>query len=900
MKAFRHWKLHNKILTPIGFAGLIGIGLALWMTAASYRMITGTLIPLDHNAARISDQTMKILNGYREFLLIGDNAIRARIAGSIAANRDLLRETRPLAAGTVDRAGFDQLAEEVDRIELMGNRLVDLSLLVSADFDALEALEVELVATDVGNDVPLQEAVRRFNTALAATVLTLTQPIGTDDRAPAGDRDFGEESEVVHPLDALIGSRDDLDRVLAGRAGEASVGAGVASAAWRLTQLASGIYSSQRAIGAQLARLNKSEIAIRAMLARFHDRVSARVEREYGRQMLLLGVSAVLLIAFVFATSLGVVVPTIRRISKIGDISRKVADGQLDVDVEVYAVDELGRLEKEFNTMIRRLDTSVSEQRRVERELRDLSRSLEEQVRSRTRALEAAKNDAEVANIAKSRFLGNMGHELRTPLNVIIGYGELLLEQSTDSGDTEAEEDLRKIVDAGRNLLGLIDIILDMAKLDTGRLETTVRTFDVSRLVSAVVASVAAVAADNGNRVTVRTDSAPERMTSDRARVRQVVMSLMSNAAKFTSEGEIDLDVSQVDRRGEPYLKVVVRDTGIGMTELQLKRVFQPFEQGDNSVNRVYGGSGLGLSICRRLCELLGGSVTLRSSKAEGTRATVMLPLVLAADSEEDFSTPVRDAMPLPLPARPSVLIIDDEIETQRMLQHHLERLDCKILTAATGERGLVLARFHRPSVILLDILMPDLDGWAVLGQLKADERTAGIPIIICTVTDGRQRSIDLGAADFIAKPVDRDRLLSAVRRCAPQEAGAVLIVDNDDLSRAVMAGVFRQEGWSVTEAGSGVDGLMFLDTDRPDLVILDLVMPGMDGFEFLETIRRDDALRAMPVVAVTDKALTDEDRECLRRSAARIVEKDAGTDLGALLRQTIEALAADPPDRAA
>lgn len=779
MKAFRHWKLHNKILTPIGFAGLVGIGLALWMTTTSYQLITGTLIPLDHNAARISDRTMNILNDYREFLLTGKDAKRAQIARSLSTNRELLRETRPLAAGIVDRAGFDQLAEEVDRIELTGDRLVDLSLLVSADFDALEALEVELVATDVGADAGLQEAVRRFNTALAATVLTLTQPIGTDDRAPAGDGHFGAESEVVHPLDALIGSRDDLDRVLAGRGDKASVSAGVASAAWRLTQLASGIYSSQRAIGAQLAKLNRSETAIRATLARFHDRVSARVELEYGRQMLLLGVSAVLLIAFVFATSLGVVVPTIRRISKIGDISRKVADGELDVDVEVYAVDELGRLEHEFKTMIRRLDTSVSEQQRVERELRSLSRSLEQQVRSRTRALEKAKNDAEVANIAKSRFLGNMGHELRTPLNVIIGYGELLLEQSKDSGDTEAAEDLRKVVDAGRNLLGLIDIILDMAKLDTGRLETTIRTFYVGRLVDEVVASVAPVAADNGNQLTVRTDFAPEKMTSDRARVRQVVMSLMSNAAKFTSEGKIDLEVSQVDRRGEPYLQVVVSDTGIGMTELQLERVFQPFEQGDNSVSRVYGGSGLGLSICRRLCELLGGSVTLRSSRVEGTRATVLLPLKFAADSGTDISMPVRHAKPLP--GRTSVLIVDD-----------------------------------------------------------------------------------------------------------------------DEFAREHMAGVFRQDGWSVTEAGNGVDGLRSLEAARPDLVMLDLAMPEMDGFEFLETIRRDEAFRELPVVAVTDKVLTEEDRECLRRGAARIVEKGAGADLDVLLRETIEAIVADSPDRAA
>jgi signal transduction histidine kinase/CheY-like chemotaxis protein len=515
---------------------------------------------------------------------------------------------------------------------------------------------------------------------------------------------------------------------------------------------------------------------------------------------------------------------------------------------------------------------------RASRELEELTDHLEEQVVERTRDLELARAAAESANQTKSQFLANMSHELRTPLNAIIGYSEMLVEEAEDLGQETFVPDLRRIHTSGRHLLGLINDVLDLSKIEAGRMELYVESLSVEAVVRDVAATVEPLVAQKENRLAVVVDPDAGEMAADQVKVRQILFNLLSNATKFTEAGSITLSVQRTpsSREGE-WIVFEIADTGIGMTTEQLERLFQPFTQADASTTKKYGGTGLGLTITRRFAEMMGGTIDVRSAVGEGTRFTVRLPVHVEAGAAPDAQGGAGAGVPeVPgAPARATVLLIDDDPSARDMISRMLVRDGCRVITAADGMEGLRLAREHRPDLITLDVMMRGLDGWAVLSQLKADPDLASIPVVIVTVVDDRNLGFALGANEYLTKPIDRERLIHAVHRVLPHpSAGPVLVVEDEPATRSMLRRILEKERCEVIEASNGREALERAAGSPPALVLLDLMMPEMDGFAFLQEFRRSPQGRHTPVVVLTAKDLTERERQQLHGAVARVLQK--------------------------
>ena len=485
-------------------------------------------------------------------------------------------------------------------------------------------------------------------------------------------------------------------------------------------------------------------------------------------------------------------------------------------------------------------------------------------------ALRAAKQAAEEANLAKSTFLANMSHELRTPLNAIIGYSELLIDESEDLGIETLETDLSKITRAGRHLLSLINDVLDLSKIEAGKIDIELKSFSVSEAIEGIAAVAAPLVADRGNELILECPEAIGEMRSDPTKVRQILFNLLSNAAKFTENGQITLRVDRNITATGDQLTFQVRDTGIGMSANQLDRVFDAFTQAQASTSREYGGTGLGLAISRRYCELLGGTLKVESTLGEGSTFTAHLP---AGPGHYVMRNGVTDAAP---PGEgPLVLVIDDEASSLDLMTRQLENEGIRVATAQGGEVGLELAETLQPAVIALDVMMSDLDGWSVLEHLKTNPQTADIPVVMCTIVDDEQRGYALGAVDYLIKPVNRERLIDILSKAwCTDPPCRVLVVDDDASIREFLCREATNTGWQVDSAHDGMSALERMGVERPDLILLDLMMPGMDGFEFLETLRSTPEFQETPVVVVTAMDLTTADRARLTGFVDQIIAK--------------------------
>jgi len=552
----------------------------------------------------------------------------------------------------------------------------------------------------------------------------------------------------------------------------------------------------------------------------------------------------------------------------------RIGGGDLAQRISVDSGDEFEALADQFNDMTGRLQESYAD--------------LEKKVEDRTRQLE-------VASQHKSQFLANMSHELRTPLNAIIGYSEILQEDVADLGQENLVLDLKKIESSGRHLLGLINDILDLSKIEAGKMDVFIEDVEIAPLLEEVRAIIVPMAEKNSNKIEFRLADDLGTMRTDRTKLKQSLLNIFSNGSKFTQNGRLTL-VAERFETDRPMLRFAISDTGIGMTEEQLGRLFQAFSQAEASTTKKYGGTGLGLAITRNFCQMLGGDVTVASKPGEGSTFTITLP--------DSPGTPAQ-VKPADVPHSsgeaddgPTVLVVDDDPAARDLLAANLKGKGYRLVHAANGEEALSLARAIRPDAITLDVMMPKPDGWEVLSALKADADLRDIPVVIVTVLSDRGIGLSLGAVDVVTKPVDRAHLTTLIHRLVRRD-GPVLLVEDDAGARDMIRHTIEKMGLPVAEAVDGRQALAWLaDNNAPAVILLDLMMPEMDGFEVLDALAAHPGWREIPVIVITAKQLTAAERERLLGQARKVIAKGSALrlDIAAAIGEAVRRRPARPP----
>ncbi len=550
--------------------------------------------------------------------------------------------------------------------------------------------------------------------------------------------------------------------------------------------------------------------------------------------------------------------------------------------VESTASGEIGELIESFNAMLDTIQTKTSELEAAREtaegakdQLEEANRTLEARVEDRTKLLAKAVKDAEEASKAKSSFLAKMSHELRTPLNAIIGYSEILREDAVDDNDTRTADDLDKVLNAARHLLGLINDVLDISKIEAGKMELYLETFDLAKVVNETIATAQPLIAKKGN--TLALDCPPDigAMHADATKLRQMLLNLLSNASKFTEKGTITLKLT---RQPETQtIEFAVIDNGIGMSPEQLTRLFQAFSQADASTTSKYGGTGLGLAISKQFAQMMLGDITVTSTAGVGSTFTIRLPVTVETKKPKVI-TPASQRLtrsPFSNEKRPKILVIDDDKDIRIIVTEILDQSGYEVFTAGSGQQGLDLAAQMVPNLIILDLMMPGMDGWTVLTKLQHKPALADIPVVILSGASGLDMAMSLGAAAVLFKPVDAGQLTAEIAaQLAPLPPSYILLVEDDSDSRTLITRLLDTEGWNSRSAINGNAALRILKQASPAMIVLDLKMAGMNGFELLEVIGKNPVWRKIPVVIVTSMDLTTDMRDYLTPRTVGILYK--------------------------
>ena len=486
------------------------------------------------------------------------------------------------------------------------------------------------------------------------------------------------------------------------------------------------------------------------------------------------------------------------------------------------------------------------------------------------RRLKDKVNYLEELNRLKSDFMATMSHELRTPMASVLGYISLILQHVYGDVPAAQEQALKRAELNARNLLQLINNILDLSKLSADRMSLFPEVFSMHELVDEVVQAIAPLA--DTKKLLLKVDiPEPLWVNTDKTKFKQALINLIGNAIKFTRAGQITISArSMLDAS---YIEASVQDTGIGISDKDLPLLFQEFKQLDSSTTREFGGTGLGLAITRKICELMGGRIRVESQVNVGSKFVMELPIRVERPAE---SAPI---MPLAAPAGSGdngkvILAIDDDIDLLRVLSDSLRDTGYSVVGARSGEEGIALARKMRPHLITLDIMMPHMDGWSVLQVLKNDPELRSIPVYVVSIVDNKALAFSLGVAGYIMKPFTRDDLLQRLALVPRNKVQQVLVVDDDESIRKQFTDVLGKEGFDVMTVQSGEEALSRLNQLRPDILFLDLTLPGISGFDVLEGLENRPSRDNTLVFVMTEKELTETEQKFLETRVHMVIQK--------------------------
>ncbi len=516
-----------------------------------------------------------------------------------------------------------------------------------------------------------------------------------------------------------------------------------------------------------------------------------------------------------------------------------------------------------------------------------ISRDITDRIRAEE-ALRVAKEAAEESSRAKSHFLASMSHELRTPLNSVIGFANILLKNKGGSLATAELTFLDRILANGKHLLSLINEILDLSKIEANKVELQIAPIALADLVRETVAQQESLVRDKPVQLLAEVPAVVAAFPTDAEKLKQVIINLIGNALKFTERGSVTVRVV-TDPADQHPLRIDVVDTGIGIPQEKLGLIFEAFQQAEAGTARKYGGTGLGLTISQALCHLMGYRISVTSQVGCGSTFSV----VLKPTPEVPAGVSAVVATPKPGPAGGTraaalqgrrVLVIDDELDSRTLLSHTISECGCQVIAASSGAQGLQMAREFRPDLITLDLMMPSMDGWQVIRAIKADPQLAHIPVVVVSVVGTEQSGHLLGVLDVLQKPVTREELIAVLQRNLSVAKPRVLIVDDDPDAHRIITACLQGQGVEINSVANGQEALVYLQQSPVDLILLDLMMPVMDGMTFLDAIRRDPRYQRLPVVVITAKELTAAERERLQSEKLRVLNKADVFD-GALRR---------------
>lgn len=589
-----------------------------------------------------------------------------------------------------------------------------------------------------------------------------------------------------------------------------------------------------------------------------------------GSVSILLIVTIIFLITGKFMKPIERLTAAVATITKTGDLTTKV---------DVSSKDEVGQLGRAFNDMSAKLQSTYA--------------TLEQRIAEKTAHLQQAVSALERANKMKSEFLANMSHELRTPLNAIIGFAEVLRDKIAGDLNEEQMDFINDIHSSGCHLLQMINDILDLSKIEAGKMELQYEIFPLPEAIEDVYTILKGLAGKKHLELKTEILTDVKNIEADRVKFKQILYNLLSNAIKFTPEnGKIALEASIVD----DMLQVSVSDTGIGMKSEDQEKVFKEFWQADSSFARKYEGTGLGLALTKRIVEMHGGKIWFESEYGKGSVFYFTLPLKASfkpskpkeAETRPRFAASARGEK-----ESKTVLVVEDDRMAADLLTLYLTNAGYNVIVAMDGEEAIKKAKNFRPFLITLDIMLPEKDGWDVLSELKNSPDVADIPVIIVSIVDNKELGFSLGAVEYLIKPIDRERLITTVNACIPAERikgkpMKILVVDDDEKAVKYMSSVLESAGFEVLKAYRGEAGINLAINNTPDLIILDLMMPGISGFDVIEKLRVHPTAKGIPIIICSAKDITPEEKKVLNGNILAIVKKSGHTkeDLLAAIRK--------------